>query len=122
MPGESISREDKIALFAEAIGDIPDAALKGDTILYTSINGHMYSYLSKENLLALRLPEDTRKAFLDQYHTTLMTAYGIVQREYVVVPDALLSNPGELAAWFQRSYAYVSALKPKSASKSKKKD
>jgi hypothetical protein len=116
-----ISREDKIALFAKLVATNPLVALKGDTIPYTSLNGHMYSYLSKEGVLALRLPEKERKDFLEKYKTTLMEAYGIVQKEYVVVPESLLKNTDELKPWFESSYIYVGLMKPK-PTKGKKTD
>ena len=114
------SREDKIALFAKLVATNPLAVLKGDTIPYTSLNGHMYSYLSTEGVLALKLPENQRKEFLEKYKSTLMEAYGIVQKEYVVVPDSLLQNTDELKPWFESSYVYVGLMKPK-PTKGKKK-
>ena len=44
--------------------------LKGDTLPYTSVYGHMYSYFNKDGFVALRLPEDARNAFLKKYKTT----------------------------------------------------
>jgi hypothetical protein len=121
MDGQIISRVDKIALYEKLVKTNIKAALKGDTIPYTSINGHMYSYLSKEGVLALRLPEKERIIFLEQYQTTLMEAYGIVQKEYVVVPDSLLKNTDELKPWFESSYIYAGLLKPKPGKGKKKK-
>jgi hypothetical protein len=120
MEDQIISREDKIALFAKLVATNPLAVLKGDTIPYTSMNGNMYSYFSKEGVLALRLPEKERREFLEKYNTTLMEAYGIVQKEYVVVPDSLLQNTDELKPWFESSYIYVGLMKPK-PTKGKKK-
>ena len=109
----------KIALFDQLVASHSDAVRKGDTIPYTSLNGHMYSYFSKDGFLALRLPPGAREEFLEKYNTTLVTAYGIIQKEYVTVPDNLLEQTSELKPWFDKSYAYVSSMKPK-ASKSKK--
>ena len=120
MEGPIISREDMIVLFAKLVAANHLAVLKGDTIPYTSTNGHMYSYLSKEGTLALRLPEKERTVFLEKYKSTLMEAYGIVQKEYVVVPDSLLKNTDELKPWFESSYVYVGLMKPK-PTKGKKK-
>ena len=47
-------------------------------------------------------------------------AYGIVQAEYVEVPDSLLSSTRELKRYFDCSYAYVSFLKPKPTTRKKK--
>jgi hypothetical protein len=65
------------------------------TVPYTSCNGHMFSYLSKEGALNLRLPAAERQSFLKKYKTRLCEAYGVVQPEYVVVPDSLLEKTSE---------------------------
>lgn len=86
---------------------------------YTSHNGHMFSVLTKEGSLALRLPKEERNAFLERYKTTLAEQYGHVMPEYVLVPDALLSKTRELAKYFEISYRYISSMKPKPTTKKK---
>jgi len=110
--------KNKIDLFDQLVAAHADAVRKGDTIPYTSLNGHMYSYFSKDGFLALRLPGDARESFLKRYNTSLVTAYGIVQKEYVMVPDDLLEQTAELKPWFDKSYEYVSGMKPKAGKKS----
>jgi hypothetical protein len=83
------------------------------------MNGNMVSYLSKEGKLALRLPPDAREAFLNKYKAKLCEAYGVVQKEYVEVPDALLAKTTELKPFFDAAHAYVSALKPNPTTKKK---
>jgi hypothetical protein len=112
--------DQNIELYKKLVAANPKAVLKGATIPYTSLNGNMYSYFSKDGFLALRLPEDAREAFLKKYKTTLVTAYGIIQKEYVVVPDSLLKKTAELKKYFDISYEYVNALKPKATKKKKK--
>jgi hypothetical protein len=73
--------------------------------------------LSKQGKLALRLPAPEREAFLKKYKAKLCEAYGVVQPEYVEVPDSLLSSTQELKKFFDCSYAYVGSLKPKSTTK-----
>jgi TfoX/Sxy family transcriptional regulator of competence genes len=90
---------------------------KGATMPYTSLNGHMFSLLTKEGWLALRLPSDAREAFLKKYKTKLCVQYGTVMKEYVQVPDALLQKTQELRKYFDLSYAYVGSLKPKPKTK-----
>lgn len=121
MEGEKISREQKVELYNKLVASFPEAVLKGDTIPYTSLNGHMYSFLSKDNVVALRLPSNERAAFLDKYKTKLVGQYGVVQKEYMVVPNHLLEETDELKTYFSISYNYVSSLKPKMPAKSKKK-
>jgi len=111
---------DKLALYEKLVATNPSVERKGATVPYTSLNGHMFSYLSKEGKLALRLPEREREAFLKKYKTRLCQAYGVVQPEYVEVPDALLASTRELKKFFDRSYEYVASLKPKPTTKKKK--
>jgi hypothetical protein len=73
----------------------------------------MFSYLHPSGSMALRLPEGEREKFLAKYKTKLFEAYGIVQKEYVTVPDGLLRNTKELQKYFEESYRYVQSLKPK---------
>jgi ABC-type transporter MlaC component len=84
---------------------------------YTSLNGHMFSLLTKEGRLDLRLPPAEREAFLKKYETKLAEQYGAVLKEYVDVPDALLKKTRDLKKYFDISYAYVGSLKPKPTKK-----
>jgi TfoX/Sxy family transcriptional regulator of competence genes len=98
----------------------PSVQRKGDTMPYTSLNGHMFSLLTKTGTLALRLPTEEREAFLKKYKTKLSEQYGTVLKEYVEVPDALLRKTSELKMYFDLSYAYVARLKPKPTTRAKK--
>jgi hypothetical protein len=69
--------------------------------------------------MALRLPTPAREAFLKKYKARLCEAYGVVQPEYVEVPDSLLASTRELKKFFDLSYEYVSTLKPKPTAKKK---
>jgi hypothetical protein len=108
---------DKLELYEKLVATNPKVERKGATVPYTSLNGHMFSYLSKEGKLALRLPAGEREAFLKKYKAKLCQAYGIVQPEYVEVPDSLLASTRELKKFFDLSYAYVASLKPKPTKK-----
>jgi hypothetical protein len=115
------NKVDPVVLYEKLVATLPGVERKGDAIPYTSMNGHMFSNLMRNGRLALRLPEDVREAFLTRYKTTLVTDYGIVRKEYVVVPDALLARTAELKPYFAQSFAYVSAMKPKPTTKTKTK-
>jgi TfoX/Sxy family transcriptional regulator of competence genes len=110
----------KLELYERLVATIPGVERKGLTVPYTSLNGHMFSYLSKDGKLALRLPAEMREAFLKKHKARLCKAYGVVQREYVEVPDSLLASTNEMKKYFVSSYQYVSTLKPKPAAKKKK--
>ena len=111
---------DKLALYEKLVSTLPNVQRKGATVPYTSINGHMFSYLSKTGTLALRLPEDARELFLKKYKATLCKQYGVVQKEYVEVPDALLKKTSELKEYFALGFAYVGTLKPKPTTRKKR--
>jgi hypothetical protein len=104
---------EKLELYAKLVATNPSVKLQGATVPNTIVNGHMFSYLSKEGNLELRLPEADREAFLKKYKAKLCEAYGKVQPEYVEVPDALLAKTAELKKYFDISFAYANSLKPK---------
>ena len=52
-----------------------------------------------------------------KYKSKLVEQYGIVQKEYVEVPDDLLLKTSELKKYFDISYEYVASLKPKPTKK-----
>ncbi len=115
-----MTKLDVLALYERLVATIPGVERKGDTIPYTAINGHMFSNLTKAGKVALRLPEDVRDAFLAKYKTKLSEEYGIVRKEYVVVPGSLLAKTVELAPYFAASHAWVKAMKPKPTTKPKR--
>ena len=104
---------DVLDLYDQVIATQPDVQRKGAKMPYTSVNGHMFSFLTAGGHLALRLPATEREAFLVRYAAGLCEQYGKVMKEYVEVPDRLLRNVDELAQHFRTGYAYVSSLKPK---------
>ncbi len=104
---------DKLELYEKLVATKPGVERKGATVPYTSMNGHMYSFLTKEGVLALRLPAKEREQFLEDYGTKLVEQHGRVMKEYVEVPDSLLADTEKLKAYFDISYDYVSSLKPK---------
>ncbi|XZF14528.1 hypothetical protein ACTHGU_00175 [Chitinophagaceae bacterium MMS25-I14] len=110
---ESTIPLEKLDLYKKLVATNPDIELKGATVPYTSCNGHMFSYLEKDGTLGLRLPAAEIEVFLKKYKTTLFQSYGIVKKEYVLVPEKLQGNIKELQPYFDKSYEYTKSLKPK---------
>jgi hypothetical protein len=108
---------DKQALYDKLLATNPKIERKGAANPYTSLNGHMFTYLNPSGTLALRLSEKEREEFLRKYKTTLFEAYGAVMKEYVTVPDSLLKNTKELRKHLELSIAYIKTLKPKPTKK-----
>ena len=111
---------DALAHYEKLIATNPKAERKGAAMPYTSLNGHMFSFLTKTGKLALRLPEAQRDAFIKKYKTKLCEQHGTILKEYVEVPDALLKKTQELKRHFNDSYEYVASLKPKPTQKKKR--
>lgn len=111
---------DKLALYEALVATHPDIARKGATSPYTSVNGHMFSYLGPDGTLGLRLPKDARETFQATYDTPPFVQYGSVMKEYVTVPADLLADTAALTPLFAASYDYVSGLKPKPTKKKAK--
>jgi hypothetical protein len=112
----TLTREERLAAYEKAVAATPGAQLKGAKIRYTSLNGHMHSFLTDDGL-ALRLAQDQRELFLAKRGGRPCIQYGIVMKEYVLVPDALLTVPAELARLLAGSRAYVAGLKPKATTR-----
>jgi len=103
----------KLAQYEKLIATNPNIECKGDVHPYTSLNGHMFTYLDQTGVMGLRLPQDELENFLKKYKTTLFKSYGVIKKDYVTVPDALLANTKELKKHLEISYEYVKTLKPK---------
>jgi len=111
---------DKVALFEKLVSTNPEIEHKGAANPYTAYNGHMFTLLSPDGVLSIRLPEKEREEFLKKDKTNLSVSYGILRKEYVDVPDTLLKNTKELKKYFDISLNYIKTLKPKATTKSKK--
>ena len=106
-----------LELYQKLVARRSDVEVKGAAMPYTSLNGHMFSFLTETGTLALRLPDGDREAFLEKYKTKLCERHGTVMKEYAVVPASLLAKTAELGKWFDRSIAYLASLKPKATAK-----
>jgi hypothetical protein len=112
---------DKLELYDRLIETNRNIERKGAGLPYTSVNGHMFTFLTASGSLAIRLPEREREDFIRTYDTALFEAHGVILKEYVAVPDQLLKNTGELTRYLDLSFQYAMTLKPKAPRKSKAK-
>ena len=103
-----------IALFRAAIDTQPDIELQGGKKLpHTSTNGYMYSSLTKDGRMGIRLSAADREAFIAEHGARSFVNYGANIAEHVEVPDALLRRSEELGDYLARSRAYTESLPPK---------
>jgi len=110
---------EKLELYDSLIGNNSEIERKGKTTPYTSINGHMFSFLSKDGVMGLRLSKDDREEFIQKFKGKLMEQHGRMMKEYVEIPNDLLINTKRLTEYLEKSLNYVSKLKPKPSKKKK---
>jgi hypothetical protein len=115
VPGKACTAVDPVRLSAyeRLVATVPGVERKGASIPYTSFNGNMSSHLDAADGMALRLSAEDRARFLVDFDAHLQEAHGVVQKEYVHVPEKLLVVTAALAPWFAASCEYVRGLKPK---------
>lgn len=104
IPTEALVRYDAI------IATRSDATRKGATMPYTSINGHMFSFLTPEGTLALRLSAGDRARFLEQHPDATVEQHGRLLKEYVAVPDELFARTDALVKLFALAADHVASL------------
>jgi hypothetical protein len=107
IPAVAIERYDAI------IATRPGIERKGASMPYTSINGHMFSFLTPEGVLALRLSPADRERFLSSHPDAIVERHRRVLKEYVAVPDELFASTEALAPLFALSAGHVASLPPK---------
>ena len=113
IPAASIERYERL------IATVPGLECKGAASRYTSRNGHMFSFLTKEGALALRLPDDERDVFMKQHRAKPCVQHGHVMKKYVLVPAGVWKKLATLKKAFAASHAYVGSLKPKATTRKK---
>src|SRR5260370_22230096 len=101
-----------LALYEKLVATNPKVERKGATMLYTSLNGHMFSLFTRDGWLALRLPSDVREAFLKMYKNKRCVHYRTVMKEYVEVPYALLLKTQALPNVFNHTDPHTHPLTP----------
>jgi hypothetical protein len=86
---------------------------KGAAMPYTSLNGNMYSMISKAGVIGLRLSKTDLAAAFAAGLAPFEGTPGFINKEYAGVPAAMLGDGATLKAWFEKSHAYATTLKPK---------
>jgi hypothetical protein len=111
-PGEALARYRAVVEAARG-----EAVIKGAKNPYTSRNGHMFSFLTPDGSMALRLSEQLGEQFQAEYESGPVMQYGSVMRGYVSVPAELLAKPTELARWFDEAWDWIGSLPPEPTKK-----
>ncbi|MDA1265226.1 MAG: hypothetical protein O2816_09135 [Planctomycetota bacterium] len=106
-----------IALYEKLLATHLGIERKGAKNPYTSHNGHMFSFLTSRDSLAIRLDKPDVEAFREKYKTGPVIEYNATMRGYVEVPPGLLKKGAELKQWLVKSWEYIGSLEPKPTTK-----
>jgi hypothetical protein len=82
-----------LELYEEVVARHPQAERKGAKMPYTSLNGHMFSFLGSDGVMALLRNPAELQEFLAKYETDPIERYGRVMAEYVAIPDGVVAEP-----------------------------
>jgi TfoX/Sxy family transcriptional regulator of competence genes len=82
--------------------------------------GNMFAGVWQDTVM-LRLPEDGRAAVAAAGGRPFEPMPGRVMKEYVALPESMVADPEEAAAWVGRAAAYAASLPPKVKKPRKKK-
>lgn len=107
-----------VEIFNKVVAEVPDAEMRkmfGYPAAFVS--GQMFCSLFQESMM-MRLSETDRTSFIEQYKSKLFEPIpGRPMREYVEVPESLISSSLKLKAWLLKSAAYASSVPHKVAKK-----
>lgn len=110
----------KIELYDRVIATVPGQVRKGAASAYTSLNGHMFSFVDEKGEFAFRYSEARKKDLMAEIGGRESIQYNSVMRGYVVLPDDMMDDLDKLSALFAESHKYISSLEPKPTAKKKK--
>jgi hypothetical protein len=83
---------EKLELYDKLIASDPNIERKGKTTPYTSVNGHMFTFLTKEGTMGLRLSKEDQEKFMKRYNSKPMVQHGVVMKEYVLLNFSTAMN------------------------------
>ncbi len=110
-----------LAVFDQMIAGVPGVERKGDQNPYCSINGNMYTQMSKLDRIGIRLSKADLAEFRKSFNAPLHEGYpGFFHKEYAEVPEVLFDQVEVLKAWFKKSHDHAAGLRPKPTSKPSK--
>ena len=91
--------------------------VKGAKNPYTSRNGHMFSFLDAEGVMALHLSAELEAEFRSRYESGPVVQYGRTMRGYSSVPTEILDDTEVLREWYDRAWEWIGTLNSKPSKK-----
>ena len=106
-------------LYDEVWAAFPEVERKGKTMPYTSMNGNMFSFVSKIGEMAFRVSNEVQKEYINKHEATESIQHGRVMKEYIDVPEKYFDDLDFLKELCVKSIAHAKTLKPKPTKKKK---
>jgi TfoX/Sxy family transcriptional regulator of competence genes len=108
-----------VSLYDHLISLHPEIVRKGKNNPYTSLNGHMFTMVTKEGQVGFRVSKEERSTFMNEVNDQPVVTYNTVMKEYICIPISILEKPEDALPYLQQSLRYVKSLKPKPTKKKK---
>lgn len=70
--------EDKLKLFDELVDKCPRFERKGKSMIYTSVNGYMFSLLNKAGEIGIRFSKDVQEKYIEEFQSSIYKSHGAV--------------------------------------------
>jgi len=102
----------RLELYDSLIDKCPRFDRKGKTMPYTSANGYMFSLLNKAGEIGIRFSKEVQEKYLAELQTTLYTSYGATMQGYILIPEEVLEDREQTAAYLNESYDHFMSLEP----------
>ena len=77
------------------------------------LNGYLFAGLHQENFILKLSPVDRDRLVAERHASIFEPVPGRPMREFVVLPQSVLSERAALAAWIEQSIVYVAGKPPK---------
>lgn len=105
--------KERLKAYDEIVDLCPGIERKGKTMPYTSANGYMFSLLNKNAELGFRFHKEDCKIFMEEHQTGIFKSHGSIVKDYVLIPETMLSKKEILAEYLKKSWEHVMSLPPK---------
>lgn len=102
-----------LSTYKSVIENCKGIELKGKTTPYTSANGHMFSFINKENQLGFRFDKKVQEKYIQEWPSTYLYSHGSKMKGYVLIPEDMLDDLEALTKYLQESHEYVCSLPAK---------
>ncbi len=106
---------DKIERYDTLLKRFPNVVRKGKKTPFALANKHLFSFMTKDGVLALRLCPKNIAQFIQKHNGRPMLKLGRVVKGFVEVPENLWHNMDILYKYFQLSIDHTLSLVPQRA-------